>query len=521
MMGFSLFDPEDEENQRAMASRFAAPMPEPAPSFYQAPQLGGQGLPQPDPTLDPRMVASFLSQRDPEADTAPPYPIPMREQQGTDWGQAIGGALMGAADIFANKGRNVPAIAAGITKDRENQRQYSDQLFENDRRAYQQQGELGERKKQLALQGRNADLRQLELDAALAKEKAINERFLGNQNAEAELRAAQAELAYSQAYKNYLGEQPKVDSPEELAYKKAQTAKLEAETKALGQPKPDSAELTYRKSRDIIEDKRRAEDDARKAQQDQRQREQDQRQAGEGYSKQFEYELKAIGPLMKLEQILNETPKGADVPGAGQWDSLKGQIPYIGDTSLVSSPKDMAVKNAGDIMTNLVQRAESGAAAPLPEALGYKIRAGLAPGASEEAFKQGIGAMKEYLRGALAGGSYGRDQAARGVLDLQYPGAGEYVLGKLAQQPTAAAEPPLPPDTNTGPVYQAGNGRRQAAGLDPMTSGVINAPDVTSTPSVLPTTGQRRGQIPPIPITPPPVFQQEQERLRQKGVVFR
>jgi hypothetical protein len=111
------------------------------------------------------------------------------------------------------------------------------------------------------------------------------------------------------------------------------------------------------------------------------------------------------------EQILSKYPAGSDVPGVGMADSRKPEWGLDAD--------GLRLRKAQDWMNNAIQRADSGAAAPVPEELKFAIRSGAAPGATEAQFREGMRAASMYLRGQLASASAGKEAPAREVLRNQ------------------------------------------------------------------------------------------------------
>lgn len=245
---------EDDDELRKMRDRFAQSTPAGAAA-------SGNPYGAPPRELDPSTVQSFLAQR-PDDSRNYAYPIPQRESGPgvADWFPLAAAGL----DLAFNRGRGMGSIAqsaAGMAQRRDAMAQ---QQFEDDRSAYLKQGEAAARDRQVDISGRNADMRQMELDASLAKEKAIQARFLAGEGSP---EAQAADLRYKQA----LAAKAEADAardPNALdPYKQQLIEESKARTESLRNPqaKADSPELAYRKKRDEQEDatkKKKAEDDA-------------------------------------------------------------------------------------------------------------------------------------------------------------------------------------------------------------------------------------------------------------------
>lgn len=115
--------------------------------------------------------------------------------------------------------------------------------------------------------------------------------------------------------------------------------------------------------------------------------------------------------LQRADSVLSKYPEGSDIPGAGMVDSRMPEWTQSDDARTIS--------NAQNWMNNAIQRADSGAAAPIPEELAFKMRTGSNPGATEAAFREGMAAAKMYFQGQLRSRSAGMEDEARDVLRRQ------------------------------------------------------------------------------------------------------
>lgn len=472
---------DDDDELRKMRDRFMQSDPGGA-------AMSGNAYGAPPRELNPAAVQSFLAQK--PADDRGPYPIPQRESGVgiADWFPLAAAGL----DLAFNKGRGMGGIAQSAAGMAQRRDALSQQQFEDDRNAYMKQGEAGARDRQIDLAGRNADMRQMEIDAQLAKEKAIQARWLGERpDPELEKQAKEALIRLS----NARATQAEADAARDPnAITPYQQAQLDAQKSArqLTDEDRDAARADRTTALKMQMDER---SEARTFREGQTKRQNDvdaqartQKLGGE-FAKQYEYELKALPALMTAQRLVDEVPQGGDIPGAGKWDSVKGSIPLIG--AQLSSDKDLSMRSASEWMANIVQRAESGAAAPVPEALGYRIRQGSQPGATEREFKLGLAAATEYLRGTLRAGSYGREDAARGVTDLQSRGGGDFVFGPVAQPPTNPTPIPEQPSAAPEPIRLGGQRGMPGGGNNFGFSGPPAG-------DALPVTDQRPGQVPKV-----------------------
>jgi hypothetical protein len=149
------------------------------------------------------------------------------------------------------------------------------------------------------------------------------------------------------------------------------------------------------------------------------------------YWNDTEYYRTGAQAMQQLDGVLGKYKEGDDLPAVGMIDSRIPKWALEGD--------GLAISSAQDWMNNAIQRAESGAAAPIPEELGYKIRTGSAPGATEAQFREGVRAAREYLKGQLSSRASGMESEARDVLKRQ--GLDSWVFG---------AQPPPPQATGPG-----------------------------------------------------------------------
>lgn len=506
-MGFSLYDEEDEENQRRMAERFMGPQ-----------AVGGDyQLSAPDASLDPRMVDSFLRGRSAEADQSPAYPIPVREEPGAERGlfPALAGAALGAVDLAANKGRNIGQILGHVGNTAQqlvdDDRKRSDANFQSDRRAYLDQEDAGERKKQLELGGRNADLRQLELERQRAYDADVRTRFYAGQDSE-ETKAAK--LAHEQAQTRVALAQAAGLTPGEDG--------LTSEQRERG--KDRDADRTSREgiasaTRDATAAQREAIAEGKRLEAA-RGAEKDRERSANTFRSKTEKTRPQLSRMDEIDKLISKPEYAQDLPGIGPLDSRWPEM--------LNSPDANALKLAVGDMSDMLVRQREGAVAPpaMYSVISKFVNAG--PNATDQMFRDAYTAYQKILTEEIRQQGAGREDVAREVLG----GQGDRVFGKQAPPPPAAAPPP------PGASYQGGNGKRQAAGYDPMSSGAVNAPpppmgqrfDGRQVPiddlsglqnQTLPVTGAP----PPIPVQPPAAggggFDPEKrKRLEARGIIF-
>lgn len=422
MYDFYLTD--DDEETRKMRERFMMAAPQQAP--YGAAVGGVENYGAPAPELDPRAVASFLNQR-PADEPRGMYPIPQRDEG--SWLENNGfAAAAGIADLIANKGRGLGQIVQGAAQGEQYRRKRSDEAFENDRAAYLKQGEAAARDKQLGIAGRNADMRQLELDASLAKERAIQARFLsGLPDPELEKRAKEAEinLRESQAYKNW-SEDPNALDADRVADREMRKQLHDQDLADRQAGRAASAEATAAQREATA---------ALRAQEATRQAEKDRQGRLNKFRDETEKTRPALGNLQRLEAIVDKPEYAKDLPGVGMLDSRVPRWAMSDDAIAVQSLR-------GDI-GDLLGRQRSGAAIPPAEYARLSRFSSGGEAATEKEFKAVKDLYKKHLFAEIQQQSNGREDDAREVLGS----LSDYALGprKVAPPPTAAVEPPMRP----------------------------------------------------------------------------
>jgi hypothetical protein len=156
------------------------------------------------------------------------------------------------------------------------------------------------------------------------------------------------------------------------------------------------------------------------------------------YIKETEYERNGAVALQRADQVLAKYKGAKDLPGAGTLDSL------VPDRLL--SQDAATIRSAQAWMNNAIQRADSGAAAPIPEETKFAIRNGAQPGATEQQFRIGMNAAREQIRATLRAASAGKERAARDVLGKA--GIADWALGPETAPDSAAISPETLPVTN-------------------------------------------------------------------------
>lgn len=539
-MGYNLFDPTEDDDEdkltRAMRERFlqsdrgelsapdASLQPDMVGRFLQS---GSGQLSAPDASLQPEAVGRFLSQRAPEADQAPPYPIPQREQ--ADASQYIIPILAGAADLLVGQrgpngrrvtGQNIGNIAQSAVNARDAERQRGDKNFELDRKAYLEQGEGQNRKDAIKLAGRNADLRQLELDASNAHAKAVQERFMmGLDSPEAK----QANLEHQQAQTRLLEAQRLQQMPGEdgLTSEQRERGKdRDADRTARGQIAADN--LAQRKLQAEAIAAQRAETA---------------RIAGETRNKadatkfldKTEEERSQAQALKGVEAVTQKYEGADDLPGAGKLDSVM--------PAWVMHPFDPEQRQDADTIKKQLNQAAvyfrhevTGASGTPREDAIHKAIKGL--DGTEEEMLNALRFWKEDLQGKIKTRASLNPEASRAALEEQ--GLGQWTYGD--EQPRAAPPPPaaggqLPPMGARNPtavdVGAAGRGRPSGgsnygyepmpAPNPPMGARFDGRPDTSGDLSDMQNQNLGvTGQPPMVPLVP-----ELEEKWKQRGIIFR
>jgi hypothetical protein len=187
--------------------------------------------------------------------------------------------------------------------------------------------------------------------------------------------------------------------------------------------------------------------------------------------KDTEYLRSGASFLQSAEKVLEKYPEGEDIPGAGTADSLK--------PSRFLDEDGLAIRQAQQWMNNAIQRADSGAAAPIAEELKFAIRAGANAGASEAEFRAGMTAARQHLQGELSSAAAGRESIARDVYRRQ--GIEDWVFGKpegAPEKPPAPAKRTSsaamsPPAGDTLDVSPAAKATAKISASQPITGGLV------------------------------------------------
>jgi len=397
--------------------------------FHQGTSVGGDMLPPPSRDLDPAALQGFLSQRAPEQREMP-YPIPVREEEPDYLSAGIHG-LAGVADAILNKGRGLGQIAQSHAAGQAHRRQQSDANFEADREAYIKQGEAGARQQEIGLAGRNADMRQLELDAALAKERAIEARFRASQpDPELEARAKEAQIRLDDANA----------------------------TRALADANRDPNAMTPYQSamledRDADRADRKADREDRKADREARQRdaariaaEKTEAANTTKFLDKTEHERAQATALKGTEPIVNNPAYADDLPGVGPIDSIAPSWLMHPIDSGKRQDHDNLRRMAGQAQQYFKHEITGAAGSDREQTLLMHLKA-LEGGATEEQFRNALAFWKQDIQGKLRARATATPGEARKALEGQ--GLGEWALGPedAAQQQSVFENP-----RTTGPV---------------------------------------------------------------------
>jgi hypothetical protein len=384
--------------------------------------------------------------------------------------------VAGGLDLLFNKGRGLGAIVAGggmaaATRDanrKSNMRQLAQmQLSMNDadvKREHEQ--------RMFGLQEGNLAARQAELDEMRA-------RRMGK--TDTDLQKAQTNLTEAQAYQLW-NKDPSALSPEQQA--------MNEDRDAARTDRERQFQLQLQDRQDARADSAatRAEVAAARKQQQEimnadRAEKADTSATNKFLDKTGETRSQAAG-LKRAEPIIEDPKYSKDLPGVGMVDSrFPAWVMHPFDKQ--AREDQYSIEKLAGEAGQYFKHAITGAASSIPEQrllLGLK---GLEPGATEEEFRTSIQIWKEGLQGDLRARASASPENARKALDAQ--GLGDWALG-----PEAAAAPPASGDT-----FRAGNGRRQAAGAEPMSGGTVNSdPYLQGTPDQLRT--QPRSQVPKV-----------------------
>lgn len=154
-------------------------------------------------------------------------------------------------------------------------------------------------------------------------------------------------------------------------------------------------------------------------------------QQADQYAKETEFYRTGATFMQDAERVLARFAPGEDLPGVGTVDSRTPDAMLSKDA--------LTIRQAQNWMNNAIQRADSGAAAPIPEELKFAIRSGAKTGATEAEFEAGMRAARMFLQGQLRSFAAGKEDAARDVLDRG--GIGGWLGGKRTAAPQQQAQP--------------------------------------------------------------------------------
>lgn len=440
---------EDDEEMRKYRERFG----QSPNSYHQGASIGGDMLAPPSRDLDPAALQSFLAQRAPEQREMP-YPIPVRDDE-PDYLSAGLHGLAGVADAFLNKGRGLGQIAQSHAAGEAARRQRSDDNFEADRKAYMDQGEAAARQQQIGLQGRNADMRQMEIDAQLAHQRAVQQRFIDSQpDPELERQAKEAEIRLSNARalqaEADAGRDPNAITP----YQQAQLDAQKAEHKARGEDRDLDREFKKNSHATTTEANRLKAEELGAA----RQEKTDVANTTKFLDK-TEHERAQAVALKGTEPIVNNPAYKKDLPGVGPIDSLAPSWLMHPIDSGARQDHDNLRRMAGQAQQYFKHEITGAAGSDREQTLLMHLKA-LEGGATEEQFSNALEFWKGDLQGKIRARATATPDVARRALEGQ--GLGDWALGPEA----AAAQPQgIMEDARTsGPV--TGTPRPSAATVE-------------------------------------------------------
>jgi len=441
---------DDDEEMRKMRERFMMAQPQQAP--YGAAVGGVESYGAPAPELDPRAVASFLSQR-PAEEPRGMYPIPQRDEG--SWLENNGFAAAAAiADLIANKGRGLGQIVQGAVQGEQYRRKRSDDAFENDRAAYLKQGEAAALDKQIGLAGRNADMRQQEIDLQTAHQRAVMERFLSGEGSP---EAKAADVRYKQALALKAERDATLDPNVVTPYQQAQIDEMKWQHKT----QADDLDLDRedrKAGREATAAATKAQQDATAAQRGEtnsRLRESTDRTAMSDFANRTKDARMIAKRLQGAEEVLGLYPK--DIPGVGK---AEGNLPTW------ANPENWSDKTRYADADRMVQAREgasaafrylsTGAAASMNEDERLRIVNGMREGATEQEFRLGIGTLSDLIKRDIRARAIASPELSRRVLDEDQ--LGNWVFGRSQPQSLPEAAPGVAPE----PVRLGGS--RGAAG---------------------------------------------------------
>lgn len=502
--GLGLIDEEEEEELRrrrasigALDPRQMPPMAAAAPSMARSegpmrPTMASL-LPQPDAELDARWRDAETS----ALDRAQPESFGVAEGLRDFAPMAIGGTL----DILLNKGRGLGELTAGgmqaIASENMRRDKAREQAGNYALRVKGQREAGGDRLIQAqhaALRGEGMDLerQQLELQRQkFAADQGDPEQQRRAKEAEIALRQSQTNENEASAYSKWTTDPNAIDAEtqarlkqqremhgEDLAERRAGRAETAAYRGEMAEGRKDAAA-----TRAAVEKDKR-----------------DTRDATAFLDKTKPDRAMAAG-IQAVEPIIDNPKYATDLPGRGMFDqNVPSWVAHPFD-SQARADSDTIKSQAGEAYVYFRNKI-SGAAFGKAEDEDYRAIKGLSKGGTEQEFRNAMARWKTALQNDLKARVSVSPEANRQALDAQ--GLGAWTYGN--EPPPAAAEPPpasgYNPDTNgladpndpntlevTGRPgvrntpdfaggasrYRAGNGRAQAAGDQPMSSGTMNA----------------------------------------------
>lgn len=379
-------------------------------------------------------------------------------KEGNFWEENAVPLIAGGLDVALNKGRGLGAIVAGggvAAAARDSQRRSAmRQLAQMQLTMAGADAKHAHEERMFGLQEGNLQARNAEIDEA-------RQRRLAGEKDDAGLRAAQADLASSQAYKNWTTD-PNALTPQQQALNEDRDLArgLHAdEIKQRGLDREETRAGRAQLAQSRAEDRQTARDQA----------------ATVKFLDKTEEPRAQASQLKRVEPIVDDPKYSKDLPGVGMLDSRMPSWLMHPLDSGARQDADAIQKLAGEAGQYFKHEITGAASSDREQALLLHLK-GLEPGATEEQFRASIKFWKEDLQGKLRARASAAPGPARGALEAQ--GLGDWALGP---------EEPIRLQGTRNGAPSGGNNFSYSGPPDSYLQG---------TPSQLRTTGEPRGQVP-------------------------
>lgn len=499
------FDDEDEERRFELEqmARFSGGGGPAADPIHESLAMYDQSPPEPDA----ERAAPILEGRDPSQMQRGPSARELEDdairavrdsygQKESMFEQGAPTAIAAVVDQLVNKGRGLGAIVGGYAQGRQRKdaedRSSMRELAQLEIMRSRENATDKYREQQNALGGRNADLREGEL--AEMRARRLKEGVGLN-----DLQKSQANLAESQAYRNWTGQEDQITpyQRESLDAQKAYRGEMNADRDAAR-----TAHAEEFRQRGL--DRQTQQDAANQVRLDR-----EARQADKDYqdrSNKFRDETEKTRPqlqrMKQMDDIMNKPQYKDDIPGIGAGSYIPGWVPDAlrGGSENASDARTM--QSASADMADLLGRQRSGAAIPPAEYAKMQTFITAGEHATDQQFKDAYSAYHKVLSSEFMNQVSGREQNARDVMRADGGGMVNYMnMGEY--------EPPAPPPQST--MAPPVGGGRVTGPVNP------NYGLQDGDPARLKTTDQPRGQVPQVN----DYLEELKRKTRTPGVVYR